>query len=45
MEDNRERLAVVVAGYTARMETFIAANPGLESRFTRKLHFRDYTPR
>lgn len=44
MEDKRERLAVVVAGYSERMEAFIAANPGLKSRFTRFLHFEDYEP-
>jgi SpoVK/Ycf46/Vps4 family AAA+-type ATPase len=44
MEDNRDRLAVVVAGYTAPMRTFIGSNPGLQSRFTRFLRFADYTP-
>ncbi|OBF91813.1 hypothetical protein A5791_14990 [Mycobacterium sp. 852002-51163_SCH5372311] len=44
MEDNRGRLSVVVAGYTDRMERFIASNPGLRSRFTRQLLFADYTP-
>jgi SpoVK/Ycf46/Vps4 family AAA+-type ATPase len=44
MEDNRERLSVVAAGYTERMQTFIASNPGLKSRFTRMIHFADYTP-
>ncbi|MGO9511324.1 MAG: AAA family ATPase, partial [Mycobacterium sp.] len=43
MEDNRGRLAVVVAGYTGQMERFIASNPGLRSRFTRQLQFADYT--
>jgi SpoVK/Ycf46/Vps4 family AAA+-type ATPase len=42
MEDNRARLAVIVAGYTAEIETFIQANPGLRSRFTRYVHFPDY---
>jgi SpoVK/Ycf46/Vps4 family AAA+-type ATPase len=44
MEDNRDRLSVVVAGYTASMQTFIASNPGLQSRFTRVLRFADFTP-
>ncbi|HET9601389.1 MAG TPA: AAA family ATPase [Acidimicrobiales bacterium] len=43
MEDHREDLAVVAAGYTGEMATFIAANPGLRSRFTRTLEFPDYT--
>jgi TPR repeat protein/AAA+ superfamily predicted ATPase len=44
MEDHRNDLVVIVAGYTADMETFIQANPGLGSRFNRYLHFVDYTP-
>jgi SpoVK/Ycf46/Vps4 family AAA+-type ATPase len=44
MEDQRDRLVVVVAGYTGPMQMFIASNPGLASRFTRALHFADYTP-
>jgi hypothetical protein len=44
MEDNRERLAVIVAGYTNEIEGFIEANPGLRSRFTRYIHFPDYGP-
>jgi SpoVK/Ycf46/Vps4 family AAA+-type ATPase len=43
MEDKRERLVVVVAGYTGPMECFLASNPGLQSRFTRMLSFADYT--
>jgi SpoVK/Ycf46/Vps4 family AAA+-type ATPase len=43
MEDNREDLVVIVAGYTDRMETFIDSNPGLQSRFNKYLHFGDYT--
>ena len=43
MEDNREDLVVIVAGYTELMEEFIHSNPGLESRFNRFLHFDDYT--
>jgi len=44
MEDHRSDLVVIVAGYTADMETFIQSNPGLGSRFNRYLHFADYTP-
>ena len=43
MEDHRERLIVIVAGYPEDMQTFIAANPGLQSRFTIHLNFEDYT--
>jgi hypothetical protein len=44
MEDKRDVLAVVVAGYEDRMTDFLSANPGLQSRFNRFLHFADYTP-
>lgn len=43
MEDHREDLIVIVAGYTELMEEFIHSNPGLESRFNRFLLFPDYT--
>ncbi len=42
MEDRRETLVVIVAGYTEKMTEFIASNPGLKSRFTRFLAFNDY---
>jgi SpoVK/Ycf46/Vps4 family AAA+-type ATPase len=44
MEDKRERLAVIITGYTDNIAKFIASNPGLESRFTRVIHFEDYPP-
>ena len=43
MEDHRDDLAVVVAGYPNEMQQLIDTNPGLESRFTRTLEFPDYT--
>jgi ATPases of the AAA+ class len=43
MEDHREDLVVIVAGYDGLMDRFIHSNPGLESRFNRFLHFDDYT--
>ena len=42
MEDNRDDLIVIVAGYSEPMERFITSNPGLESRFNRYFFFEDY---
>ncbi len=42
MEDNRDDLVVVVAGYTEPMERFICSNPGLQSRFNKYFFFPDY---
>lgn len=43
MEDNREDIVVIVAGYDGLMDNFIHSNPGLESRFNRYMHFDDYS--
>lgn len=43
MEDDRENLVVIVAGYPKEMNKFIESNPGLKSRFTRYINFPDYT--
>ena len=43
MEDHRDDLAVVAAGYPDEMMMFISTNPGLQSRFGRTVHFADYT--
>ena len=44
MEDHRDNLVVIAAGYDELMDRFIHSNPGLESRFNRFLHFEDYSP-
>lgn len=44
MEDDRQRLVVILAGYPAPMKRLLASNPGLSSRFSRHLKFADYTP-
>src|SRR6266542_43457 len=44
MEDNRDQLVVIVAGYTAPMQQFLASRPGLQSRVTRFIDFPDYSP-
>jgi dephospho-CoA kinase len=43
MEDHREAVVVIVAGYTAEMDRFLASNPGVASRFSRTITFGDYT--
>lgn len=42
MEDHRDEIVVIAAGYPDEMDRFVASNPGLESRFTRTLTFVDY---
>jgi Holliday junction resolvasome RuvABC ATP-dependent DNA helicase subunit len=44
MEDHRDELIVVVAGYTDRMAQFLSSNPGLRSRFNKFIEFPDYSP-
>ena len=44
MEDHRDDLVVIVAGYTDLMEEFLSSNPGLKSRFNNFIHFDDYCP-
>lgn len=43
MEDHRDDLIVIAAGYSGLMEKFIHSNPGLESRFNKYFYFEDYT--
>lgn len=44
MEDHRDDLVVIVAGYPDLMEHFVNSNPGLKSRFNKYIYFEDYTP-
>lgn len=43
MEDDRQRLVIILAGYPVEMQTLLRSNPGLSSRFSRKLEFIDYS--
>ncbi|MFD8507943.1 right-handed parallel beta-helix repeat-containing protein [Streptomyces sp. NPDC059687] len=43
MEDHRDEVVVIVAGYTEEMERFLSSNPGLSSRFSRRVEFPDYS--
>ncbi|MGW0608009.1 right-handed parallel beta-helix repeat-containing protein [Streptomyces sp. NPDC002640] len=43
MEDHRDEIVVIAAGYTAEMRRFLESNPGLSSRFTRTVEFENYT--
>src|SRR5215468_8367701 len=43
-EDDRNRLVIIMAGYTEEMNTLLDSNPGLSSRFNRVLNFEDYSP-
>ena len=44
MEDHRDEVVVIAAGYEEEMEAFLGANPGLASRFSRRIHFASYRP-
>lgn len=44
MEQYQDRLLIIVAGYPQEMESFLSRNPGLQSRFSSRVHFDDFTP-
>lgn len=44
MEDERGKFIVIAAGYTEEMNTFVESNPGLKSRFSKRIFFEDYSP-
>ncbi len=44
MEDHRNELVIIVAGYTDKMDAFLKSNPGLQSRFNKFIQFDDYSP-
>ena len=44
MESDRDRLVVIIAGYDAEIDRFLASNEGLASRFTKRIRFASYTP-
>ncbi|MFD8498774.1 right-handed parallel beta-helix repeat-containing protein [Amycolatopsis sp. NPDC059657] len=44
MEDHREDVVVIAAGYSAEMHSFMQSNPGMESRFSRTIEFENYSP-
>jgi SpoVK/Ycf46/Vps4 family AAA+-type ATPase len=44
MEDNRNNMVVIIAGYTGNIDNFLDSNPGLRSRFTKSFIFEDYRP-
>ena len=44
MENDRDRLVVIIAGYDAEIDRFLASNEGLSSRFTKRIRFPSYTP-
>ncbi|MFI6444305.1 right-handed parallel beta-helix repeat-containing protein [Kitasatospora sp. NPDC050543] len=44
MEDHRDEIVVIVAGYSAQMDQFLASNPGMASRFARSVEFPNYSP-
>ncbi|WP_018617300.1 AAA family ATPase [Segetibacter koreensis] len=43
MEDNREKIVVIIAGYPKQIDELLSSNPGLKSRFSKTLHFPDYS--